>query len=144
VSSVAGSPETTARLAERPVPARAERAIRRRDGAAMAGAVALVLGGAAFVADGGLRLERTTYVEIALMAIAALLCAAALLVPRARARPLDGVPALLALALLTAFTAVSIVWSLAPSDSWIESSRTFAYLSAFAGTLALARLAPRH
>jgi cytochrome c-type biogenesis protein CcmH/NrfG len=145
VSSVAGPPDTAApaRLAERP--ARVERAARRRrDGAAIAGAVALVLAGAAFVADGGLRLERTTYVEIALMGIGALLCAAALLVPDARAQRLHGGPVLLAVALLTAYTAVSIVWSLAPSDSWIESSRTFGYLSAFAGTMALARVAPRH
>ena len=96
----------------------------------------------AFVADGGLRLERTTYVEIALMGLGALLCAAALLLPRARAQRLHGAPALVALALLAAYTAISIIWSLAPSDSWIEANRTFAYLSAFAGTMALARLAP--
>jgi O-Antigen ligase len=108
----------------------------------MAAAVALVLALTAFVADGGLRLERTTYVEIALMGVGALLCAAALLLPRARSQRLHGAPALFALALLAAYTAISIVWSLAPSDSWIEANRTFAYLSAFAGTMALARLAP--
>ena len=117
---------------------------RRRGTGALAAAVALVLAGTAFVADGGLRLERTTYVEIALMGLGALLCAAALLLPRARAQRLHGAPALLALALLAAYTAISIIWSLAPSDSWIEANRTFAYLSAFAGTMALARLAPGH
>ena len=55
-------------------------------GAAIAGGIALVLAGAAFVADGGLRLERTTYVEVALMLLGAALCAAALLVPRAARR----------------------------------------------------------
>lgn len=110
---------------------------------ALAAAIALVLGATAFVADGGLRLERTTYVEIALMGLGALLCAAALLVPKARAQRLHGAPALLAFALLAAYTAVSISWSLAPSDSWVEANRTFAYLSAFAGAMALARLAPR-
>jgi tetratricopeptide (TPR) repeat protein len=147
VSSVAGSPDAAAATARlgRPATSLVPRsALRRRDGAIIAGAIAVLLAGTAFVADGGLRLERTTYVEIALMGIGALLCAAALLVPGARAQRPHGAPALLALALLTAFTAISIVWSLAPSDSWIESSRTFAYLSAFAGTMALARLAPRH
>ena len=113
-----------------------------RGGSAVAWAVALVLAGTAFIADGGLRLERTTYVEIALMGLGALLCAAALLLPRARAERLHGAPALVALALLAAYTTLSIIWSLAPSDSWVEANRTFAYLSAFAGTMALARLAP--
>jgi len=141
VSSVASSPDASAARLERPgTPPPG--APRRRTGAALAGAIALVLAGTAFVADGGLRLERTTYVEIALMGLGALLCAAALLLPRARSQRLHGAPALFALALLTAYTAISIVWSLAPSDSWIEASRTFAYLSSFAGAMALARLAP--
>jgi hypothetical protein len=110
--------------------------------AAIAGAVALVLGLAAFVADGGLGLERTTYVEIGLMLLGAVLCAAALVAPRARARPLYGAAAVLAFALLAAFTSLSILWSLAPSDSWVEASRTLSYLFAFAGTMALARLVP--
>ena len=101
-----------------------------------------MLAGAAFVADGGLRLERTTYVEVVVMVLGALLCAAALLVPRARVQRLHGGVTLAAVALLAAYTAVSIIWSLAPSDSWIEADRTFAYLFAFAGTMALARLAP--
>jgi hypothetical protein len=141
VSSVASSPDASAARLERPgTPPPG--APRRRTGAALAGAIALVLAGTAFVADGGLRLERTTYVEIALMGLGALLCAAALLLPRARSQRLHGAPALFALALLTAYTAISIVWSLAPADSWIEASRTFAYLSSFAGAMALARLAP--
>lgn len=108
----------------------------------VAAGVALVLTGTAFVADGGLRLERTSYVEVALMLIGAALCAAALLMPRARVERLHGGPALVALAVLAAYTAVSIVWSLAPSDSWVEANRSFAYLATFAGTMALARLAP--
>ena len=97
----------------------------------------------AFVADGGLRLERTTYVEVALMLLGAVLCAAALLVPRARVRaPARRARRSPAVALLAAYTALSIIWSLAPSDSWIEANRTFSYLAAFAGTMALARLAP--
>jgi hypothetical protein len=143
VSALAGTPDAPpAALSAAPVPPVAVVARRRDSGAGLAFAIALVLAGTAFVADGGLRLERTTYVELALMLIGAALCAAALLTPRARVRRLHGAPALLALALLAAYTAISIVWSLAPSDSWIEANRTFAYLSAFAGTMALARLAP--
>jgi len=146
VSSLAGSPEAPAARLPRVAPPAAAvgaGAPRRGPFAALVGAIAVVLAGTAFVADGGLRLERTTYVEIALMGLGAALCAAALVLPRPRAQRLHGAPALLAFALLAAFTGVSIIWSLAPSDSWIETSRTFAYLSAFAGTMALARLAPR-
>jgi len=142
VSALAGSPEAPTARPRRGALAAPSAPARRHAGAALTAAIALVLAATAFVADGGLRLERTTYVEIALMGLGALLCAAALLLPHARSQRLHGAPALFALALLTAYTALSIMWSLAPSDSWIEANRTFAYLSAFAGTMALARLAP--
>jgi hypothetical protein len=142
VSALAGSPEAPTARPRRGALAAPSAPARRHAGAALTAAIALVLAATAFVADGGLRLERTTYVEIALMGLGALLCAAALLLPHARSQRLHGAPALFALALLTTYTALSIMWSLAPSDSWIEANRTFAYLSAFAGTMALARLAP--
>jgi tetratricopeptide (TPR) repeat protein len=105
--------------------------------------VATSLAAIAFAAAGGLRLERTTYVEIALMLGGALLVAAALTHrPRTAAFPLYGGTTLLAVALLAVFTALSITWSLAPSDSWVESGRTLAYLATFAAGIALARLAP--
>ena len=97
----------------------------------------------AFVADGGLGLERTTYVEIVVMLLGAALVRGGAADPAARAAGrLHGGLALAAVALLAAYTALSVIWSLAPSDSWIEANRTFAYLSAFAGTMALARIAP--
>src|SRR3954453_1614762 len=111
VSSLAGSPEAAAARqapAGRPLSRPAARDPRRRGAAWVAVAVALVLAATAFLADGGLRLERTTYVEIALMLIGAGLCAAALLVPRARAQRLYGWPVLLGMALLAAYTAISI------------------------------------
>ena len=111
-------------------------------GLAVGGGVALVLAFAAFFADGGLRLERTTYLEVIVMVLGSVLCAAALLVPRARAQRMHGGVTLAAVAVLAAYTALSILWSLAPSDSWIEANRTFSYLAAFAGSMALARLAP--
>jgi hypothetical protein len=137
VSTLVASPDRPAApLAWRPAP-------RRWDaGFATAGAVALLLSVVAFVADGGLGLERTTYVEVAVMLLGALTCAAALLIPHARAGRLHGGLVLAAVGLLAAYTALSVIWSLAPSDSWIEANRTFSYLAAFAGTMALARIAP--
>ena len=46
-------------------------------------------------------------------------------------------------ALLTAYTALSILWSVQPDDSWQSAGQMFAYLAAFAGAAALARLAPQ-
>jgi tetratricopeptide (TPR) repeat protein len=110
-------------------------------------AVGLVL--AAFVATGGLRLERTTEVLIACMLAGGALCATALLLrPRRaatatdRGAPLYGGVPLLALAVLAALTAASINWSLSPADSYLEAGRTIAYLAVFAAGIALARLAP--
>jgi O-antigen ligase/polysaccharide polymerase Wzy-like membrane protein len=108
-------------------------------------AVAVAVAAASFAAAGGLRLERTTNVLIAMMLGGAALVAAALLLrPRSADAPLRGGGPLLAFAALAALTALSVLWSLAPSDSWIEASRTFAYLAVFAGGIALARLMPRH
>ena len=52
---------------------------------------------------------------------------------RARASACYGGWAVLAFGLLAAYTALSILWSLAPADSWSEANRVFAYLAAFAG-----------
>ena len=106
---------------------------------AFALAVAVALAAIAFAADGGLRVERTTLVEIALMAAGAVLAAAALVLRPGR---LHGAGALLGVAALAVLTALSIIWSIAPSDSWEEANRTFAYLAVFAGGMALVRLAP--
>jgi hypothetical protein len=111
--------------------------------AALGVGVAIAIVAASFAAAGGLRLERTTYVLIAMMLGGAALAAIALLVrPRSAEAPLHGGAPLLAFALLGAFTAFSVLWSLAPADSWVEANRTFAYVAVFAGGVALARLAP--
>jgi hypothetical protein len=112
---------------------------RRRALPALTLAFAAALAIVAFAADGGLRLERTTLVEIGLMAVGAGLSAAALVLRPGR---LHGAWALLAIALLAVVTALSIVWSIAPSDSWEETNRTLAYLAVFAGGVSLARLIP--
>ena len=112
-------------------------------------ALAVVLGAAiaacAFIGSGGSRLEHTTWVEIGLMLGGAGLTAAAIVLPRPAGTPvrLRGIWALLGFALLAAFTIASLNWSLTPGDSWLEASRTLAYLGTFAGGFALARLAPR-
>jgi hypothetical protein len=111
--------------------------------AGLAAGVAIAIAAAAFAAAGGLRLERTTYVLIAMMLGGAALAAAALLRrPRSADFPLRGGGPLLAFGVLAALTALSVLWSLAPADSWVEANRTFAYLSVFAGGIALARLMP--
>jgi tetratricopeptide (TPR) repeat protein len=110
--------------------------------AAIAVGVASVLAGLAFLAAGGLQVERTTYVEIALILGGAAIAAAGVLVPRRRSGPLYGGATLVAFVALAGFTALSVTWSLAPSDSWLETNRTFAYLATLAAGVALVRLAP--
>jgi tetratricopeptide (TPR) repeat protein len=109
----------------------------------LAAGVALAIACASFVAAGGLRLERTTHVLIAMMLGGAALAVAALVQrPRTADAPLYGGGPLLAFTALAALTGLSILWSLAPADSWVETNRTLAYLAVFAGGVALARLAP--
>ena len=109
----------------------------------LAAGIALAIVIASFAAAGGLRLERTTNVLIAAMLASAALVSAALIQrPRTKEAPLYGGGPLLAFGVLAAGTALSVIWSLAPSDSWIESGRTFAYLAVFAAGIALVRLTP--
>ena len=104
-------------------------------------AVAAGLAGAAFGGAGGIRLEDAVPVELAVTAVGTALAAAAVFLARGPVRAYGAITLGL-LALLTAWTAVSISWSDQPSDTWIEANRTLSYLAAFAGGLALARLVP--
>jgi cytochrome c-type biogenesis protein CcmH/NrfG len=112
--------------------------------AGVTGAVALVLCLLAFVAKGGVELGSNTYMEVVLVAGGGLLGAAALAAPHRLARlgPLYGGRTLGLLGVLTALTALSIAWSFDANASWLEANRTLAYLAAFGGALAFARLAP--
>src|SRR3954471_22262531 len=103
--------------------------------------IAMLIVLSAVVARGGFRLEPTTDVEIGLMLAGAGSVAAACIVRRPDT-PLCGGGAGLAFAVFAVYTALSIIWSLAPSDSWLEANRTFAYLATFAGAVALVRLFP--
>ena len=136
MSSLAGSLSGRARPRARAIPLP-----RVSADAALTIAVGLVLTAVALAADGGLRLERTTWTEVGLMLLGAGLAAGALLAGRTHGR-MYGSLTLLLLAVLAVFTALSIVWSLAPSESWLEANRTIAYVAAFAGSLALVRLVP--
>jgi hypothetical protein len=102
--------------------------------------LAVGLGAIAFVTTGGTDLGPNTWAEIALLVVGAGLGVAAMLFS-ARARAW-GTGALLLFAALTAWTAVSVAWSVQPADSWVEAGRTASYLAAFGGALALARLMP--
>jgi hypothetical protein len=106
----------------------------------LTGAVALAILLATFVARGGVRLEPTTIVEIFMMLGGAVLVAVACLRPGGER--LHGIPFLVAFALLVAYTSLSVIWSLAPADSWLEANRGLAYLATAAGAVALVRLMP--
>lgn len=81
-----------------------------------------------------------TWAEIVLTLLGAGACATLLLVA-ARGRAWGGLTVILFLA-LTAFTALSILWSVQPDNSWQAANLTLAYLATFAAAAALARLAP--
>ena len=93
----------------------------------------------AFIANGGLQLGSSTLVEISVLVLAAIVAAAAILAVGFEAR-LHGGLTLAAFVALAALTALSILWSLYPSDSWVETNRTFSYLAAFGAGIAAVRL----
>jgi hypothetical protein len=93
-----------------------------------------------FYAKGGLNLESMTTTEMALTLAGGVVVAVAILrLPAARGYGLWPVGIVLA---FTAMTAISIVWSVQPDDSWRDAGRMLAYSSVFAAAVALVRLAP--
>jgi tetratricopeptide (TPR) repeat protein len=110
------------------------------------GRLALVLGGlllaAALIAKAGGSLGATTTVEVGVTVIGVGVAAVAIVAGPSQLRPW-GVGTLLLLAALTAWTALSVVWSVQPADTWLDANRAIAYLAAFAGAVGLARLCPR-
>ncbi|MDO8210031.1 O-antigen ligase family protein [Conexibacter sp. CPCC 206217] len=103
-------------------------------------ALAALLIAIGFVVGGGGALDSTTGPEIALtlLGTAAVALAAVLSPP---GRRLWGGVTLLLFGALTALTAISIAWSVAPSESWLAANLTLSYLAAFAGAAALVRIA---
>jgi hypothetical protein len=103
-----------------------------------AGLVAL-----AFVTTGGVDEVVTapdTWSEIVVTLLGAAVCGAVVLLG-ARGRAWGGVTVAL-FAGLTAFTALSIAWSVQPDFSWFGANQMLSYLAVFAGAAALARFAP--
>ncbi len=88
-------------------------------------------------AGGGLALDPTTKVEITLDVVGGVLAALAVLA--AGARRWWGAVTIGLFAVLAGVTALSITWSIQPSDSWLEANRTFSYLLVFAGAVTLSR-----
>ncbi|HTA05534.1 MAG TPA: hypothetical protein VK774_04155, partial [Solirubrobacteraceae bacterium] len=103
--------------------------------------IAGVLCFVAFMAGGGLNLSDMTTVEIVLTLGAGLIVAAvALLGPsRERAYGSWAVGLLLGFA---ALTALSVVWSVQPDDSFKDAGRMLAYCGVFGASVALARAIP--
>jgi Flp pilus assembly protein TadD len=114
---------------------------RRRGGSIAACTLALagLLCFTTFEAGGGLQLESMTVVEIVLTLLSAVVVAGALLLAPRGTRPY-GAWATGFLLALTALTAVSVGWSVAPDSSWQDAGRMLAYSGLFAGAAALARL----
>ena len=103
--------------------------------------LAAIICAVAFVADGGLRVGRTTPAEIGLVLGGGVaVCGALLLAPR-RERVWGLGPLLLLLA-LAVLTALSITWAANPSEAWLEANRTLTYTAVFAAAVALAHSVP--
>jgi hypothetical protein len=113
--------------------------VRRYGSFAASSALGAALVAAAFGAGGGDQLNRATWVEIGLVLASGAVIATAIV--RARPGRIGGWPPLAAFVVLAGVTAVSIVWSISPDNSWIETSRTISYLAVFAAALAAAHMA---
>jgi O-antigen ligase len=115
-------------------------------------AIAAAIAAVCFGATGGVQsldgsspsgagLGPNTVVEMALTLGGGLLVALAFArEPRGRVR-VFGFATAVALFALAAFSVLSVDWSVAPANSWLEASRTFSYAASFAGAIALVRLA---
>ncbi|HEY7961556.1 MAG TPA: O-antigen ligase family protein [Solirubrobacteraceae bacterium] len=93
-----------------------------------------------FYAKGGLGLAPMTVTEMVLTCASGLgIGVAVLLGPAQRPYGVWSVGLLLAFAVLTA---LSVVWSVQPDESWQDAGRMFAYCGVFAWAVAFVRLAP--
>jgi len=94
-----------------------------------------------FYATGGLNLETMTRTEMALTIFSGLALALATLTMRG-GRPAYGLWPVLLLGAFAALSAVSIIWSVQPDESWRDAGRLFAYSGVFATAVLGARLLP--
>jgi len=103
--------------------------------------LAAIVCAVALGADGGLNIGRTTPVEIGLVLGGGIAVAGALLLAPRRERLWGAGPLGLLLA-LAVLTALSITWAATPSEAWVETNRTLAYVAVFAAAVALAHSVP--
>jgi hypothetical protein len=103
----------------------------------IAGAICFVT----FVAGGGLNLGDMTTVELTLTLACGLLVVAAVLLGPIRGRAYGVWPIALLLA-FTALTALSVVWSVQPDDSFKDAGRMLSYCAVFGAAVAFARTVP--
>jgi hypothetical protein len=94
----------------------------------------------AFGGGGGFELESLTWVEIGMVAAGGVLVALAAL--RSRRGRLNGALTLLAFGALALLSALSVLWSVAPDETWLAANLTIGYVALFAGGIAVARLFP--
>ena len=103
--------------------------------------IAAVLCFVAFVAGGGLNLSDMTTVEIVLTIGSGLIVATVALLGPIRRRGY-GLWALGLLLAFTALTAISVIWSVQPDDSFKDAGRMLAYSAVFGACIALVRAVP--
>jgi tetratricopeptide (TPR) repeat protein len=94
----------------------------------------------AFVTNAGGDLAPATWAEIALILLGAGICGSVVWFGSPGRAWGAGTIALFAA--LAAFTALSILWSVKPDDSWLVADQTLSYLAAFVAAAGLARIAP--
>lgn len=122
-------------------PSRLRRWLTARPDALATVLLAALIAAVCFTVGGG-SLARATWPQMVLTAIGAVVVAIATLVAPPGRRLWGGVTLLL-FGALTALTAVSISWSIQPSDSWVAANQTLSYLAVFAAAAAVARIAPQ-
>lgn len=107
-------------------------------------AVACAIAAVAFGAKGGVAIESLTWTEILLIVGGAGICALAIAAPgrHERVPAAHGTWTVGLFAAFVGVSALSVAWSLAPSDTWLDSNRLLAYLAVLAAAVGLARLIP--
>jgi O-antigen ligase len=112
--------------------------------AAAIAAVCFAATGGAVSVDGsspsGAGLGPNTVAEMALTLAGGVLVALAFAREHSGRVRVFGAGAAIATFALAAYSALSVNWSVAPANSWLEANRTLAYAACFAGAVALVRL----
>ncbi len=105
--------------------------------------VALLLCLVTFVASGGLTLATATKVEIGLTLVGGVVVATVVVLLRDRRHwRAHGMWAVIGMLVLTAFTALSVAWSVTPDASWQEANLILAYTVTFIAAAVVARAVP--